>query len=91
LVPYLGAGVGVMSAVALLNRAGPEQSLNSLIGYGLGTVYLAYMPFIISSQPSARSPATAPKMTRSTPWLIAGGASLVGLVVLGVGVGDLGD
>jgi hypothetical protein len=91
-VPYLGAGVGLMTATGALNREqGPADGATAaLVGYGLGTLYVAYLPLLIPAKPPRSSEgATAPPMERSAAWLAIGAASLAGLVVLGSGVGDL--
>lgn len=89
-IPYAGVGLGLMTATGALNKElGPaEGSVASLVGYGLGTLYLAYMPLVISNQAGPKTTST-PVLKRSGPWLAVGAASLATLVVLGRGVGSL--
>jgi hypothetical protein len=92
LVPYLGAGVGLMTATAALNRElGPGNgAASALVGYGLGTLYFGYVPLLIAgAPPPSSSGRPAPAMGRSAAWLVIGAASIVGAGVLGAGVGAL--
>jgi len=87
-VPYAGVGLGLMTATGALNKElGPGQgSAASLVGYGLGTLYLAYMPLMFGQ---GTADGAGPPLKRSAPWLAVGAASLVSMAALGRGVGAL--
>ncbi len=91
LLPYTAVGVALMTVTGALNRGhGPGPgSAAALLGYGLGTVYFAYTPFLIGKKPAKSTPKAPLRLGRSPAWLAVGAASVVGLVVLGAGVGRM--
>ncbi len=90
--PYL-VGASLITASGALSRLGPEVAISAGAANFAGTLFLAYVPLFFSSDffyPAVDdSPDRAMPMPRSTPWLVAGAASVIlAMGVFGPGVGN---
>ncbi len=90
-LPAYLVGSALVSASGLLNRAGPEFALSSVLATFAGTLFLAYLPMFFSADlfnPGSRSTHKALAMNRSVPWMVVGTAvALTAVTVFGPGIG----
>ncbi len=85
-IPF-ATGVAAITAGSLID--GPEAAGHAAIAYGLGSMYIGYVPLMAPKDPREDRTVKELVVKRGVPTLVAAGASLVAMGVLGAGVGTL--